>query len=66
MKEEWRSAAMECGGPFMIQDGIVAMLLLLANSLDCISHIQVCSESHNLQYAGSIASLVILSANNIL
>ena len=44
MKEGWRSAAMECGGPFMIQNGIVVMLLLLANSLDSISHIHVCSE----------------------
>jgi hypothetical protein len=41
-KEEWRSAAMECGGPFTVQDGIVVMLLSLVDSLESISHTLVC------------------------
>ena len=61
MKEEWRFAAMECGGLSGMQDGIVVMLLLPVGNLDCISHIQVCSESHNSMQLGSIASLLILS-----
>ena len=57
-KEEWRSAAMECGGPFMIQDGIVVMLLLLVNSLDSISPIHVCSEiCDSMQGLATVLSL---------
>ena len=47
MKEEWRSAAMECGGLSGMEDGTVLMLLLLVGSLDCISHTLVCSEVHD-------------------
>jgi hypothetical protein len=42
MKEEWRSAAMECGGPFIVQGGIVVMLLSPVGSLESISHTLVC------------------------
>ena len=43
MKEEWRSAVMDCGGLSGVEDGTVLMLLLLVGSLDCISHTLVCS-----------------------
>ena len=36
MKEEWRSAAMECGGLSGVEDGTVMMLLSFADNLDFI------------------------------
>ena len=48
MKEEWRSAAMECGGLSGMEGGTVLMLLLLVGSLDCISHTLVCSHDKKL------------------
>ena len=43
MKEEWKSAAMECGELSIVQDGIAVKLLLLVGSLECISLTPVCS-----------------------
>ena len=42
MKEEWKSAAMECGELSLVQDGIAVMLLLLVGSVVYISPTQVC------------------------
>ena len=52
MKEEWRSATMDCGGQSGVEDGTVLMLLLLVGSLDCISHTLVCS--HDVEIIGSL------------
>ena len=40
-KEEWRSAAMECGGPSGVVDGTVMMLLLFADNLGSTRPTQV-------------------------
>ena len=42
-KEEWRSAAMECGGLSGMEGGIVVMLPLLVGSLENISRTLVCT-----------------------
>ena len=46
MKEEWRSAAMECGGLFILPAGTVLMLELLVGNWDYIRHIPVCIARH--------------------
>ena len=43
MKEEWRSAAMECGGLSGMEGGTVVMQLLPVGNLDFISPTQVSS-----------------------
>ena len=43
MKEEWRSAAMECGGLSIGQGGMVVMLPLLVGNLENITRTLVCS-----------------------
>ena len=42
MKEEWRFVAMECGGLYTVDSGIVLTLLLLASNFLYIKPIQVC------------------------
>ena len=41
VKEEWRSAAMECGGLSGVEDGTATMLWWFADNLDSINHTQV-------------------------
>ena len=41
MKEEWRYAAMECGGLFILPVGTVLMLELFVGNWDYIKHIPV-------------------------
>ena len=48
MKEEWRSAVMDCGEQSGMEDGIIVMLLLLVGNLDYISHTLVCSHDRNI------------------
>ena len=43
MKEEWRFAATEYGGPSGMEGGTVMMLWLFADNLDSIRPTQVCS-----------------------
>ena len=46
MKEEWRSAAMECGEQLIMEDGTVLMLELFVGNWDYIRHIPVCIARH--------------------
>jgi hypothetical protein len=55
MKEEWRSAAMECGGPSTVQDGIAVTLLSLVGNLESISHTLVCK--YEIIVVGSLYTL---------
>ena len=43
MQAEWRSASMECGGQFVMMDGIPMMPVLCADSWDFLDQVLICT-----------------------
>ena len=60
MKEEWRSAAMECGGLFIPPVGTVLMLELFVGNWDYIRHIPVCIARRHTQNECACTGIIII------